>query len=321
VSDDPFQQIECRGDPRAMGNQQGRALRSVLRQHVATSGVDRRARRRRMACSLWPFASGPVLGAGAGREIARHYPHLCERIQGLAAGADVALAGLMQLFIRAASNELPGDPLCEASELVAHCGPSGAMLTRGLSLGVGVGAGSAWLVRRSRPDVGFASVELTLPWLACAVVGVNEAGLSAALAPTAAARGASPRARPDAPPAMLLAQECLQRFESLDACVDWSLKRPASGDLCLVVLDASGEAAAVEFSGSQRRVVRAHDGVLVAAGRDVRRAEALEAGSAEAALPCSQAGDWLVCVDPSQRRLRIRSSQDASESAFPVDAD
>jgi hypothetical protein len=225
----------------------------------------------------------------------------------------------MQLFIQAASNEIPGDPLCEASELVAHCGPSGAMLTRGLSLGDG--AGSAWLVRRSRPDVGFASVELTLPWLSCAVVGVNEAGLSAALAPTAAARDASPRTRPDAPPAMLLVQECLQRFESLDACVDWSLKRPASGGLCLMVLDASGEAAAVEFSGSQRRVVRAHDGALVAAGRDVRRAEARQAGSAGAALRCSQAGDWLVCVDPSQRRLRIRSSQDASESVFPVDAD
>ncbi len=313
MSDDPLQEIECRGDPRAMGQQQGRALRAALRQRLTESGVDRRTRRRRVACSLRSFASGPVLGAGRGREIVRHYPHLCERIQGLATGARVAVPGLMQLFIRAASNEIPDDPLCARSRLVAHCDASAAKLSLGLSNGAGVG--STWLVRHSRPDVGFASVELTLPWLACAAVGVNEAGLSAALAPLTAARDARPTEVLDAPPAALLVQECLQRFETLDAAVEWSLKRPASGDLCLMMVDAFGAAAAVEFTGSQRRVLRADAGALVAGDRDVRRTEAHAADGA-----CTRLGDWLVCVDPALRRLRVRSRAAGPESVFPVAA-
>jgi hypothetical protein len=219
----------------------------------------------------------------------------------------------MQLFIRAASNEIPDDPLCARSRLVAHCDASAAKLSRGLSNGAGVG--STWLVRRSRPDVGFASVELTLPWLACAAVGVNEAGLSAALAPLAAARDARQTEVLDAPPAALLVQECLQRFESLDAGVEWSLKRPASGDVCLMMVDAFGAAAAVEFTGSQRRVLRADAGALIAGDRGVRRTEAHAADGA-----CSRLDDWLVCVDPTLRRLRVRSRSGGAESVFPVAA-
>jgi hypothetical protein len=95
------------------------------------------------------------------------------------------------------------------------------------------------------------------------------------------------------------------------------MKRPASGDLCLMMVDALGAAAAVEFTGSQRRVLRADAGAgaLVAGDRDVRRTETLAADEA-----CTQLDDWLVCVDPSLRRLRVRSRSGGPESVFPVAA-
>ena len=319
MPDDSLQVIECGGDPRAMGRQQGRALRASVRDRLTQCGVDWRTRHWRATCSLRPFASGSVLGGGMGREIVRHYPHLCERIQGLAAGAEVSVPALMQLFIRASMNEISGDPLFAESEAVANCDQPEARLTRGLSNGSG--AGSAWLVRRSRPDVGFASVELTLPWLMSSVAGVNEAGLSAAFAPKATPPGPRRAAVARAPSLSLLIQECLQRFESLEACVDWSLKRPASGDACLLVVDACGAAAAVDFSGRQRRVVRAHAGRLVAGGRGASLAGPHAGGASGIDESCRGGDDdWFLCLEPSQRRLRIRSRAAASETVLPVAA-
>ncbi len=202
--------------------------------------------------------------------------------------------------------------------MVASGNRPDAQLTRGFSNGTG--AGSAWLVRRSRPDVGFASVELTLPWLVCAAAGVNEAGLSAALAPKATPSGTRREAGAPAPSAALLVQECLQRFESLEACLEWSSKRPASGDACLLFVDARGAAAAVEFSDSRRRVVRASAGTLVARPGDVKLAGPGESGASEIQEPGSSGddADWFVCLEPSLRRLRVRSRATGRESVFPA---
>ena len=45
------------------------------------------------------------------------------------------------------------------------------------------GAHGEWVLRRSRPEVGFASVEVTLPWLATAIAGINEGGVAVAMVP------------------------------------------------------------------------------------------------------------------------------------------
>jgi hypothetical protein len=239
--------IECGGDPRAMGEAQGAACRDAVRAHVASAGV---ATRGRLPASLRPFVSGRVLGTGPGRELARHYPHQCERIQGLARGSRLATEPLVEMFVRASRDELAGEVLAREAPIGARAG-AGARLVRAL-------ADADWLLRRSAPEVGFASVEITLPWLATGVAGVNAAGVVAA---------ADPRPHPErtgAPSALLLVQECLQRFEDVAGCLAWALGRPAAGGVRLVFGDASGRVAEVEIREGRRvsREIREPEGEL-----------------------------------------------------------
>jgi hypothetical protein len=288
MQDDTLTVIECRGDPRAMGNAQGRELRSAIRNRVADAGLRLRGR---APFSLWPLIVGRSLGGGMGLEIVRHYAHLSERIQGLAVGAGLSIDSLMELFVRASQDALPGGVLAaKASVALGRTGDGGVSLSR--ALGVSPSPGSDWLVRRSVPEVGFASVELTLPWLATSVAGVNEAGIAAAYAP----EGRSPGT---APSAMLLVQECLQRFESIEGCLDWAKKRPASGNGSLVVASASGAFANVLFQGEERRVAR----------EDARAA----AEGSEEVLP-------LLAIDPAARQLRVHLSPDAAATTVSVKA-
>ena len=109
---------------------------------------------------------------------------------------------------------------------------------------------SPWVVRRRRPEVGFSSAEITLPWLATAVAGINQAGVAVAMAPRSASYGGGVNAgavnpRND-PHAVLLVQECLQRFEDLGGCLEWCRKRPRSGNISLIIADAAGRLARVE---------------------------------------------------------------------------
>lgn len=220
-----------------MGQAQGRTFRSQIRARVSALGIAHRGRR---PFGLRPLVAGPVLGTGMGREIVRHFPHLSERIQGLARGAELSIDSLMELVVRTSRNAAPGDVLTAEAAVAARAGDAG-LVARSLPEG-------AWIARRSRPEVGFASVEITLPWLPCAVGGVNEGGVAAAAVshPGGAARGA--------PSALLLVQEYLQRFDDVAGCIDWSLKRPTSGCVRLLVGDATGQVAAVEVDGDRRVV-------------------------------------------------------------------
>jgi hypothetical protein len=185
-----------------------------------------------------------------GREIARHYPHQCERIQGLARGSGLATEPLLEMFLRASRDELAGEVLAREAPIGARAG-AGARLVRPL-------ADADWLLRRSAPEVGFASVEITLPWLATGVAGVNAAGVAAAVDPRV---GLEPS---DAPSALLLVQECLQRFEDVAGCLAWALGRPAAGPARLVFGDASGRVAEIEIGGGRRtsREIRESEGEL-----------------------------------------------------------
>jgi hypothetical protein len=245
VSDATLQVIECDGDPRAMGKAQGMVCRDAIASRLARAAI---ASRGRNPLSLRPFLAGPVLGSGMAREISRHYPHLGERIQGIARGAGRSADSMMELFIRAACGELSGEVLGAPAGVGARVEDTGCRLER--AFGVSEANGSEWILRRSQPEVGFASVELTLPWLATSVVGVNEAGVAAAIGPLPLG---GPAARPRAPSVLLLVQECLQRFHDLPGAVDWCLKRPVSGRAEIVLADETGSVASITIDGDQRR--------------------------------------------------------------------
>ena len=291
--------FECTGQPRNMGCDQGRAQAPAIRRCVEAAGLP--IRRSRLA-SLRPFVAGGTRGAGDGRELIRHFTHLSERIDGIARFAEVDVDSVFELHLRTARGAGGAAPLVAPAAAVAGLGVAGATglgLSRGLP--VELGDVDAYCVRRSRPEVGFGSLEVTLPWLASALAGINAAGVCVAIAPLRA----RPRGLGAAAPSHLLVQECLQRFEDVEGCIDWCLKRPVLGDVTLVLADARGETATIDLRGRERRVERKEKGPV---GADA-------AGPIEAPPGDAAPGEGGLCVDldADARRLRLRRIGDDSE--------
>jgi hypothetical protein len=321
--------IECVGDPRAMGHCQGLTHKSEIRDRIRRNGG-------KLGRSRWPslraLTSGPRMGRGTGREIVRHYTHLAERMAGIARNADVVLPALMDLFCQSTNGASPGDEL--VSEAVAFGAESmagmeeGVILVRTLS-GGSFGA-SPWFLRKSVPEVGFKSIEVTLPWLATSVAGVNDAGIAVTMAPRTESYGGGVNAGAvnarHAPHAVVLVQECLQRFDSLEGCVDWCKKRPRSGNLSLVIGNASGGLIQIEIEGDDCRIVEPKGGMLLdgASPVVVDRLRDHFGEYRQIDVDCiaglaDGVGEMAVYLEPSRKRLSIRSVLKSDEEKDRVE--
>lgn len=295
--------VLCEGAPRDLGLDQGTALRPAIRDWAARNGA---SSGRGFWSSIRPLASGAVLGQGVGREVLRHYPHSAERMDGIARGAEVSLEAVMRLSI--ASDPLASN--ASANQLSAYAALTGGESTFGLtrSLPYQASPGCQWIVRRSLPEIGFNSVEVTLPWLVSAVAGVNEKGLAVAILP-------EPDERPgvtSAPPAILLVQDCLQRFADLESALGWCAGRPAAAGASILMGDESGDSAAVLLGPKGCRVVRSDAGEpqAIVRGSDEERVrdlhKQLEAGDAPLDLLLSAgAGGAAVHLNPRERSLSL----------------
>ena len=156
----------------------------------------------------------------------------------------------------------------------------------------GSGADESYVVRRSVPEVGFASVELTRPWFVSAFAGVNEHGLAVALqAPRQA--GA-----PTDLTSTLLVQDCLQPFTPVAACVDWCSKRPSQGASRLGVADVSGDRAQIAPGCSE--------------------AFPWPSDASEHSTPGSDEPGLEVRLEPATRRLSLVSLPDGVERASVI---
>jgi hypothetical protein len=276
--------VECEGSPRDLGRDQGRACAGALRGRFARLDVGTR---------LWLRLGGPG-GAGVAlrREISRHFPRQAEALAGISAAAGVPLAWLVSRLEREGAGS--------EEEIAAAAGGefsrSGSTLVRTL--------GREWIVRRSRPEGGFRSVEATRPWLAHALLGVNEAGVAVAVAGGGrsghAASGSRSEERGGCLPASPLAQDCLQRFATLEACLDWCAGRPGERPASLLFADANGEVAGIEVAPGRRRILRSAEGWLAVGGSPGAR-EALGKALCEQGLP----GGGLAVATPALRSLRI----------------
>jgi hypothetical protein len=276
--------LECAGAPRDLGFDQGRACGATLR--AAWRASPRLER--------WPLALGAA-ERRLGRELSRHFPHLAESLAGLAGGAGVPRSWLLRRVAGAAPPG-PGRETAVAS----------AVGTAGL---LAASQDGPWIVRRSRPEGGHAAVELARPWQVAASAGVNETGLAVV---AVAGRGADGRA---GAPACLLAQDCLQRFSTLDAALDWCRVRPAGGVAGILLADARGELAGIDLRGGARRILRPEQGLLVWAddgaacvelGKRLLEAApaAPDALAAVLRAPGCVAGECVV-VDAGARRLGV----------------
>ena len=169
------------------------------------------------------------------------------------------------------------------------------------------------VLRRSRPEGGFASIEMTLPWMSSALAGINEAGLAVVALGSTFEGGAC------LAPAVLMTQDCLRRLDSVDAALEWCRVRPAAGRATLLLGDASGEIAAVEIAGGSRRVLRPADsGVLAPGVEDAGVAKLVTEGQPVslahlATVACDapftgsakSSGVPRIGLDPAARRLGL----------------
>ncbi len=315
--------FDCVGDPRAMGNAQGLAFKEAIRIELEAMGIPTRRSR---VPRLWALTRGHRLGRGAGRETIRHYTHLAERTAGIARRADVPFESLMELFCRSTAPPDPSETLFAPAVAAGLRGEGQPILMRTL----GSGAREDWILRRSRPEVGFDSVEVTLPWLASAVAGINEGGVAVAMVPRSASYGSGVLAGAvnarHAPHAILLVQECLQRFEDVAGCIDWCTKRPRAGNVSLLLADAAGQLARVEVEGTESRV----SGLGAAYSFDGAReplASTLDANlrsDASLSPQCARAiaeavGEQSVWLEPGARKLSLRSLREADGDAKTVE--
>jgi hypothetical protein len=285
--------VECAGAPRDLGFDQGVACGSALRGRGA--GAPARLADPRVDRDLW-----------------RHFPHLAERSAGLARGARVG----RQSLVASLERELRGAEAASAGGLALGIDPArsggAGLLVRGFE----APAARDLCLRRSRPDHGLVSLEVTLPWLVASLAGVNEAGLAAT-----AVSLSCPEPGPCAAPALLLVQDCLARFDSTQTAVEWCLRRPAGGRASLLFADARGAQLGVLVDGARRRVLAPEDGLLAAADPSSQAVALVKAcrdapvldGVALSRIR-SDAADGLVWLDPVGRRLgRLAGPASAAE--------
>ena len=242
-----FSLIECRGHPRDMGFAQGLALRTAIARQVAARDLPGQRRR---GPTLTAFSAGEVRGAGAGREMIRHFTHLAERVDGLARGARIPVDSIFRLQVEVSAL----DPEALALSAIGLDSIPGASLVRSLP-------GRDWVIRRSRPEVGFASIEVAHPWHVGASAGLNELGLAASIVPGPPSSGDDGLA-----PVLLLVQECLQRFGNVDAGLGWCMNRPVGGEGTILLADASGDRATIRFEVGGGTLAQRGDSIHCAGG-------------------------------------------------------
>jgi hypothetical protein len=292
-------EIRCEGAPRDLGLDQGRACRGELRAQFARGRWWER----------WLQQLGPngTRAARLTRDLTRHFPQQSEAIEGMVRGAGIPYGWFAETLERELAAAVPTRV---GSAVALAAGPP---LTEGGCLVARTLACEA-IVRRSEPEGGFASVELTLPWLTAALAGVNEGGLAAvSLSLSGVLASAS-----CAVPAALLVQDCLARFDSLDGAVEWCTGRPAGGRAAIALADAAGEVVAVEVDGDDRRVVRPHDGFVLVGGAQ-HAAGALRAGAPLDVRGLAEIlGARIAGVDPVGRRIALLDAAAASVDWFEV---
>jgi hypothetical protein len=290
------QLIECEGAPRDLGFDQGTHCRSALSAAYRSLSRWQRARLRLLA--------EPDECRRVRLEIRRFYPQQAELMEAMARASRIPVSWFVALHVVNLRSASPADALVfAAASEITDCG---GLLARALPADA--------IVRRSRPEGGFRSIELTQPWRIAPLAGVNEAGLAVACV----SNSGETRGSRHAVSAARLAHDCLRRFDSLDGAIDWLLVRPGGGTSVLVLADLSGEIAGVSADGDERRVIRPADGLFVHTGGSARQAE-IEKGLREA-LPLlgSDLGRFfgmpLVVVEPGRRMIGLLAARSASEA-------
>lgn len=281
-----LREFHCEGAPRDLGLDQGRACRLDLRARFAQSPIWER----------WSVQLG-VNGkrsARLARDLKRYFPQQSEALEGMVRGSELPHGWLVSVLDR----ELGADVqtrigVASATAVDASRVGGSPIVARTLDCEP--------VIRHSRPDGGFASIEVTLPWFTAALAGVNEGGLAAtwvALPGGSVANGC-------AAPAALLIQDCLARFDSIRGAADWCTGRPCGGRAVILLADAGGDVTALEVDGRARRV-RASEAGMVFVGDATDAAAALRAEAKPNLKTAAKVfGGRIAGIDPAGRRVAL----------------
>lgn len=281
-----LREFHCEGAPRDLGLDQGRACRDDLRLEFARSPFWER----------WSIQLGvnEKRPARIARDLKRYFPQQSEALEGLVRGSEVPHGWLASVLARELGAELPTN-VGAAVALAADASRAGGapIVARTLDCEP--------VIRHSRPDGGFASVELTLPWFTAALAGVNEGGLAAtwvSLPGGFAGNGC-------AAPAALLIQDCLARFDSIRGAADWCTGRPCGGRAVILLADAGGDVTTLEVDGRARRVRAPESGMAFAGGETDAMASLRAEAKPDLEMAAQAFGGRIAGIDPAGRRVAL----------------
>ena len=229
--------LRCAGAPRDLGLDQGRGCRDEIRADARAHGFATAGGLRTRLCAL-RRDDAPARALFA-RDLARHFPHLAERVAGLAAGAGVAPAALLEALESELGAGAPDALQCEG-------GVAGAALELRVASPLPL---TGFVVRQCTPDGGYPNLSFARPAHVGGLAGVNDRGLAGVAIPLAApARGERCVA-----PGLLLLDQCIERLDCVEKALDWCEHRPGGGRALLVFRDAAGASAALEIDGEKRQ--------------------------------------------------------------------
>ncbi len=234
-----MQRVSFEGAPRDLGLDQGRACREAIRADARALGWESPAGWLARLRQRQGVGADPALG----RDLAHHFPHLDERLSGLAAGADLPREALLVLL----EEELRGDVVMQTAGVTR--GPTGAPIVA-VRLRMPLPP-TGLLARTFRPDGGYPHVSLARPALVGALAGVNERGLAAAAEvfdPPARGRSGNRCGAPS----LLLLDQCIERLDTVEKALEWCERRPGAGHARFVFADAEGSVGAIDLDARKR---------------------------------------------------------------------
>lgn len=253
-----MQRVVCEGAPRDLGLDQGRGCREAVRAEVRAAG--------------WPLGwgwlaalraarSAPRPSRALARDLARHFPHLDERLSGLAAGAGLPREALLVLL----EEQLEDAPVHGVGLARGAHGAPLVVVQHATPPSTGL------VLRTASPDGGYRNLVLTRPGLVAALAGVNECGLAGAVelldAPALQRAGGAGCAAASA----LLLDQCLERLDTVEKALEWCERRPGGGHARIVFADAEGAVGALELEDDARRRCAPRTVAADEAGRAVLR--------------------------------------------------
>ena len=260
----PCVEVVCEGGPREMGVAQGAGLREKI--HAARRQLAQMEAFRLVQPWWMPYrVFRRVAEWRAGRflrdALARHAPDMAQRLAGIAEGAAIAPDALylfngLEAFMASVGDITAVPPGCGCSAVAVRASRSATgepILAHNFDYIPLVQP--FYVIRRSRPEGGLASLDFTAAPLCGTVDGVNERGLCISYNYAFTTDGGKP-----APPISMAIAEALGQCATVGEAAERITSRPRPSGGILMLADAQGDIASLELTATRQHLRRPAEG-------------------------------------------------------------